>query len=94
MEFVINNESKSFIIIEYNSVHEYINEVVLQMDTEAEDLALYSMPVVLRIPIQTVLMAKDAGVEGQLGIVEEIYPASLNDDQKWISKDDELNFHE
>lgn len=48
--------------IEYYTLEEYIQSVVLKMDTEAEDLALYCMPVVLRIPILTILVAKDAGV--------------------------------
>ena len=45
-------------------MQEYVQEVVLKMDTEAEDLALRCMPVVLRIPIETVLVAKDAKVRG------------------------------
>lgn len=50
----------------YHSLQDYIHYNVLQMGTEAQDLIVELLPIVLRISIKTVILDKSAGNGGIL----------------------------
>lgn len=61
-ELLIDQNSKSSSVLEYNNLTDYRYDSVLTMAEEASDLVCYITPLVLRIKIETVLMDRNTPV--------------------------------
>lgn len=51
-------------MLDYSSLEDYCSTCVLKMGEEAQDLAIYLIPVVLRIRVESVMVDKNANVSG------------------------------